>query len=467
MSKSVNLKFLLVFDLLVETEDEFTDSFLIKNLKHNPKKRYEYRAPPHLFSLICEHFKNEGFEIQTDILKRPILSDLYRTKIRSSIKLRGYQQESYDLFFKNKGRGVIVLPTAAGKTVIGLKIIEGLQQKTLVVVPTKNLLYQWIESLTKYTSLTKDMIGQLGDKIKEIKEITVTTYDSARLNINLLRKEFSLLVLDECHHSVAEETTKVLEGFPAKHRLGLTATPERTDERESILFHLIGPKIAVTRASELSKQGYVAEFELKTIKVQLTDEEREKYNELMSIYKTYLRQRNIQIRSPRDYERFLIFRVNIDPQAKEAVDAHRKARNLVFSSRAKLNKVEKLLEKHSQDHVILFSEFNEMVYTVSRRNLIPAITHETKTSERKKILKKFTNGKYTKIITGKVLDEGFDVQKANVGIIISGTSVARQFVQRLGRLLRPKEGKAVLYELVTPDTLESKTATRRKKTEMI
>ncbi len=108
-----------------------------------------------------------------------------------------------------------------------------------------------------------------------------------------------------------------------------------------------------------------------------------------------------------------------------------------------------------------------MVYTVSRRNLIPAITHETKTSERKKILKKFTNGKYTKIITGKVLDEGFDVQKANVGIIISGTSVARQFVQRLGRLLRPKEGKAVLYELVTPDTLESKTATRRKKTEMI
>ncbi|MCG3255253.1 MAG: ATP-dependent helicase, partial [Candidatus Heimdallarchaeota archaeon] len=229
----------------------------------------------------------------------------------------------------------------------------------------------------------------------------------------------------------------------------------------------IGSPIKVASVSDLSKKGYVAEYEQMTIKVPLDKEERETYNKLMATYRDYLRKRNIQIRTPEDYERYLIFRVNQDHEAKEALDAHRMARNLVFSSKAKLSKIEEILVKHQEDHIIIFSEFNDMVYDISRRHLIPAITHETKSAERSDILQKFSRGTYSKIVTGKVLDEGWDCGNVNVGIIVSGTGQARQFIQRLGRILRPKEGKAILYELVTPESLETGTVRRRKQSDVI
>ena len=311
------------------------------------------------------------------------------------------------------------------------------------------------------------MIGQLGDQIKEIREITVTTYDSARLNINTLRKDFNLLIFDEAHHSAAKETLKVLRGLPAENRLGLTATPDRSDKGEELLFELIGKPIIVAKVSDLAENGYVADYQLKTLKVPLDDDERIQYEEHMKTYRGYLRKRNIQIRSPRDYERFLVFRVNQDPEAKAALDAHRRARTLVFSSKSKLRKVEELLNQHEQDQVIIFSEFNDMVYLLSRKHLIPAITHETKSSEREIILSKFSDGIYSKLITGRVLDEGWDCGSVNVGIIVSGTGQARQFIQRLGRILRPKEDDAILYELVSPETLETGTVKRRKKSDVI
>ncbi|GAH77507.1 unnamed protein product, partial [marine sediment metagenome] len=232
---------------------------------------------------------------------------------------------------------------------IGLKIIEELKQKTLIIVPTKNLLHQWIDHLSKYTSLSKDMVGQVGDNVKEIKEITVTTYDSARLNLNLFRKTFNLVILDEAHHAAAKETIKVLEGLPAKYRLGLTATPDRSDKGEELLFKYIGNPILVAKISDLADNGFIAKYQLKTVKVPLTAEERIQYDKNMGIYRGYLRKRNIKIRSPEDYERYLIFRVNQDIEAKEALDAHRIARNIVYSSQSKLEKIEELLEKHSLD----------------------------------------------------------------------------------------------------------------------
>ena len=311
------------------------------------------------------------------------------------------------------------------------------------------------------------MIGQLGDQVRDIKDITVTTYDSARLNINELRKVFNFVIFDEAHHAGAKETLKVLEGLPSAYRLGLTATPDRSDKAEEILFDLIGKPIKVARVSDLAENGYIAKYQHQAIKVPLDQEEKELYNKYMGVYRGYLRSRNIQIRTPEDYERYLIFRVNQDFEAKEALDAHRKARTLVFSSNSKLRKVEELLLKHKNDQVIIFSEFNDMVYDISRRHLIPAITHETKSSERQAILRKFNIGEYSKIVTGRVLDEGWDCGNVNVGIIVSGTGQARQFIQRLGRILRPKEGEAVLYELVTPETLEAGTAKRRKESDVI
>ena len=467
MPTEVKIFFRVAFDLILESDQKIEDREVLTYLKANPKKEKEYRALPINYFKIIQILEKKNIKINSSILQDTSLSHVYQSKFKVRLELREYQEQALDEFLQNDGKGIIILPTAAGKTIIGLKAIEKLKQKTVIVVPTKNLLYQWIEHLKKYSSLTRDMIGQLGDQIREIKEITVTTYDSARLNINLLRKNFNFIILDEAHHAGAKETLKVLKGLPSAYRLGLTATPDRSDRGEELLYKLIGSPIKVASVSDLSKKGYVAEYEQMTIKVPLDEEERETYDKLMAIYRDYLRKRNIQIRTPEDYERYLIFRVNQDHEAKEALDAHRMARNLVFSSKAKLSKIEEILVKHQEDHIIIFSEFNDMVYDISRRHLIPAITHETKSAERSDILQKFSRGAYSKIVTGKVLDEGWDCGNVNVGIIVSGTGQARQFIQRLGRILRPKEGKAILYELVTPESLETGTVRRRKQSDVI
>ena len=467
MSIEVNIRFKLAFDLILETSQRIEDKNLLKYIKSNPKKENEYRASPHNYQKILRILETGDYSVESSILEAPYLSEKYIKKMQVKLTLRDYQDRALKEFFDNKCMGIIVLPTAAGKTIIGLKAIERLQQKTIIVVPTKNLLHQWIEHLTKYTSLHKDLIGQLGDNVKDVKEITVTTYDSARLNINELRKHFNFAIFDEAHHAGAKETLKVLEGLPSAYRLGLTATPDRSDKAEEILFELIGKPIKVARVSDLSENGFIAKYKHQVIKVPLDKTEKELYNKYMGIYRGYLRSRNIKIKTPEDYERYLIFRVNQDFEAKEALDSHRKARNLVFSSSAKLRRVEDLLQKHAEDQVIIFSEFNDMVYEISRKHLIPAITHETKSSERQTILRKFNSGEYSKIVTGRVLDEGWDCGNVNVGIIVSGTGQARQFIQRLGRILRPKEGEALLYELVSPETLEAGTAKRRKESDVI
>jgi superfamily II DNA or RNA helicase len=467
MTQNIKIRFGLAFDLILESEKKVEDLDLLKHIKANPKKENEYRAPPHKYDMLCKMLENKGYNIDSSILIDPSLSEAYKTKFKTKLDLRDYQNEAIDEFLSNNGRGVVILPTAAGKTLIGLKAIEKLSEKAVIVVPTINLLYQWMDHISKYTSLTRDMIGQLGDQVKEIKEITVTTYDSARLNINLLRKTFNLLIFDEAHHGAAKETLKVLEGLPAKYRLGLTATPDRSDKGEEFLFKLIGEPIIVAKVSDLAKDGYVANYKLKSIKVPLDDEESILYDKYMEIYRGYLRRRKIQIKTPQDYERYLIFRVNQDAEAKEALDAHRNARTLVFSSKSKLRRIEKILQDHEGDKIIIFSEFNDMVYQISRNHLIPAITHEIKSGEREDILGKFSKGEYSKIVTGKVLDEGWDCGSVNVGVIVSGTGQARQFIQRLGRILRPKEGEAILYELVSPETLEAGTVKRRRKSEVM
>ncbi|MHA1852349.1 MAG: DEAD/DEAH box helicase [Candidatus Heimdallarchaeaceae archaeon] len=465
--KEVMFKIGTAFDLIIQTSEEIIEKEILRYVKKNPRKENEYRAAPYLYGNLVLLFEKYNYSISRKILEESELSSQYLRYLKLTLELRSYQRHALDLFKVNQYRGMIVLPTAAGKTIIALQAIIQLKQRSLIIVPTLNLLYQWKDYLSKYLSLPGSLIGQVGDNIKEIKDITVTTYDSARLNLNIWRKQFNFLVLDECHHAAAEETIKILEGSPAIYRMGLTATPKRSDERDELLTKLIGPPIVVTKITELSKKGYVANYRVETIKVPLEDSEQEEYERLINIYQEYLKSHNIRIKSPRDFERYLIFRVNRDPQAKEALDAHRKARNLVFSSNAKLKVIDQLLEKHKEEQIILFSEFNDMVYTISKRYFIPAITHEIKTKEREEILKKFSKGEYTKLVTGRVLDEGWDCGSVSVGIIVSGTGQARQFIQRLGRLLRAKKEEAVLYELVTPKTLESRTVQRRKKAEVI
>src|SRR5262249_46806173 len=146
-------------------------------------------------------------------------------------------------------------------------------------------------------------------------------------------------------------------------------------------------------------------------------------------------------------------------EGRRAMAAYRRQRELAFCAPAKLTYVEHLLDRHRLDRTILFTQDNATCYGVSRRFLVPAITHQTKVRERSEILQRFADGSYGAVVTSKVLNEGVDIPAASVAIVISGSGSVREHVQRLGRILRKQDGKrATLYELVTADTSESYTS---------
>ena len=168
MPIEVFIRFRLAFDLILEASQKIEDANLLRYLKANPKKENEYRASPHNYQRILQIIQNGDYILKSSILENSKLSENYIKRIKLKLKLRDYQNEALDEFLENGGMGIIILPTAAGKTIIGIKAIEKLQQKTIIIVPTKNLLYQWVEHLTKYTSLSRELIGQLGDQIREV-----------------------------------------------------------------------------------------------------------------------------------------------------------------------------------------------------------------------------------------------------------------------------------------------------------
>jgi superfamily II DNA or RNA helicase len=158
----------------------------------------------------------------------------------------------------------------------------------------------------------------------------------------------------------------------------------------------------------------------------------------------------------------LLRRSGFDPAARQALAAQRKARMLALNAEAKIGAVETLLKQHTADKVIIFSEFNVLVDAISKRLLLPSITYRTASEERKATLAAFRGGAYTKLVTGRVLNEGVDVPDANVAIVVSGNSTPREYIQRLGRVLRPKPGEAVLYEVITRGTAEEHSSRRRR-----
>ncbi len=168
------------------------------------------------------------------------------------------------------------------------------------------------------------------------------------------------------------------------------------------------------------------------------------------------------MRSGTDYERFLIWRSGNDPAAREALLAHQAARKIALSASGKLNVVARLLERHSADRVLIFSEYNSLVHTIGSQFCLPTVTHKTPAAERKAVLDGFRSGRFSKLATGRVLNEGVDLPDANVAIILSGSATKREFIQRLGRVLRPKVTEAVLYEVVTEETTEEGISRRRQ-----
>jgi superfamily II DNA or RNA helicase len=413
-----------------------------------------FRTMALYYKEISDFLRTSSFDF-----KDHVLNLVPCTELQSSIRLRDYQKQALDTWTANDKRGVIVLPTGSGKTLVGIKAISMLNTPTLVVAPTLDLVEQWRSRLKEEF---KTEVGILGGGERDIKALTVSTYDSAYLHAERLGNKFGLIIFDEVHHLPTEGYRNIAEMFASPYRMGLTATFEREDGLHKELNRLVGGKVFEKRLTELIGE-HLSPFRIQKMAVELTEEEKEEYLENRRIFSDYLSANNLYMRNPNDFQK-LIMRSGRDPEARRALLARNKARDIAFNSISKVHKLSEILREHRDGKVFIFTEHNKLAHRISREFLIPSITYKTIRRERIDILDRFRSGIYRAVVTSRVLDEGIDVPDADVGIILSGTGSERAFIQRLGRILRKKDGKdAVLYEIVSADTSEVNTSRKRKK----
>jgi superfamily II DNA or RNA helicase len=424
-----------------------------------PYGRYDaltqrYVAPAFRYREIVEHLESQGVDFRDEASLSLAVSGL-----SSSIVLRDYQEEALVSWGSAGHRGVVVLPTGAGKTVVALKAIEELGEATLVVVPTLVLVDQWRRRLEEDLGVE---VGVLGGGSSDVRALTVATYDSASLRAESIGNLFSFLVFDEVHHLPASSYRRIGLMYTAPHRLGLTATLAREDGAHVSLMELVGRVVYEMGVDDLAGV-HLSDYTVQTVNVPLSPEEQLEYDRSYSQYRGFLQSRGIRIRSAADYQRF-VMRTGRDPEARRALLARNRAMDIAQNSASKVGYLKNLLASNPEMKSLVFTRHNRLVYRISREMLIPAITHQTPKQERVEVLEGFMSGRYMRVVTSQVLDEGVDVPDASLAVILSGTGSSRQFIQRLGRVLRKKGDKqARLVELVSQGTAETRQSRRRKR----
>ena len=368
-----------------------------------------------------------------------------------------HQLDAVEEWWNQGQQGVVVLPTGSGKTFVAQLIMQKVSRSSFIVTPTLDLMHQWY-SLLGASFDTK--VGLLGGGEYDIQPVTVSTYDSAFLHMERIGNRFGLLIFDECHHLPGPSYSLAAEMAMAPFRLGLTATPERADGGERLYESLIGPIVYRREIKELAGD-YLSDYETILLRVQLSDNERTEYDQEREIYRTFLKQNHISFSRPGGWGEFLA-KSSRSSEGRRAFQAYRRQKEIAQASGAKLRLLEKLLHRHRFDRVLIFTNDNKTVYAISREFLIPAITHQTKVKERARLLAGLNEGDFPFLVTSKVLNEGVDIPKANVAIVLSGSGSVREHVQRLGRILRRGENKeALLYEVITDETAEAWVSQRR------
>jgi superfamily II DNA or RNA helicase len=424
-----------------------------------PGLRYDFRtkvfrAEAIWYRTLVEQLRKQGISY-TDCARayEPVPWELQVSKEAFPHQIEGLQA-----WWRAGGRGVVVLPTGTGKTHLANLAIEKAGRPTLVITPTIDLLNQWYDELVMSFGVE---VGLLGGGYYDIQPLTVTTYDSAYQNMERLGNRFGLIVFDECHHLPGPTFGFAATSAIAPYRLGLTATPERADLAHTHTDVLIGPIVYRREITQLKGQ-FLADYRVIRLYVSLGAEERDRYEQARDFYRAFVRQAGIDMRQPDGWSKFL-YAASRSPEGRKAFQAYREQRRIALAAPAKLNLLARLLDRHSGDRVIIFTHDNATVYTIARQFLVPVITHQTKTKERREVLLKFNQGTYPIVATSKVLNEGVNVPEANVAIILSGSGSVREHVQRLGRILRKAGDKeAILYEVISRGTVEEFTSNRRR-----
>lgn len=415
------------------------------------------RAPAMYYSSIIEYLKTSDITYQDyvlDLLPSPHLE-------AKGVMPRDYQQRALENWVAAGMKGCIVLPTGSGKTIVGMKAIERVNSSSLVVVPTLDLMDQWVSVLTKHFGIE---IGRLGGGDDELKGITVSTYDSAYIRASSIGNLFSLVIFDEVHHLPSPGYRSIAEQLASPYRMGLTATIEREDDLHKELPKLVGGVVYQASPNALAVKSHLASYEVERRYVEMLPDELEEYRKSYNSFLHCIKKMRFRMNARNSFQK-LIMLSGRSKVAREALLARNRAMKVAFNSRAKFEELKDILSENRDMKTIIFTQHNSLVHDISNKFLIPFITHKTKKDERTDVLAGFRDGRFRAIVTSKVLDEGVDVPDAELGIIVSGTGSSREYIQRLGRLLRPKENDkgAKLIEIVSMDTREIGTSTRRKR----
>lgn len=378
-------------------------------------------------------------------LQAPLVPRTHQSAAISAWKSAGY-------------RGVVSLPTGAGKTVLAVMCMSALGRPTLICVPTIDLMHQWRGVLQKFFAVE---VGMLGGGSQEVKDVTVATYDSAAIHAERLGPKFGLVIFDECHHLPAPGYSLIAVSSIAPFRLGLSATVERSDGGEQLLYDLVGDLVFEGRFGELEEKT-LAPYRVVQIEVDMTATELAQYQAARNVYKNFLRQARINFSDGNGWAQFVTLSAR-SAQGRAAMQAFREQKRLAHAASNKLGELWRILQMHKGQRVIVFTDENSLAYNIGRQFFVPVLTHHTKAVERTRILEAFKSGEITVIATSKVLNEGVDVPEASVGVVLSGSGTVREHVQRLGRILRHKDGKnAVLYEIISRGTSEKYVNQRRR-----
>lgn len=416
-------------------------------LKYNKGKKV-FETYPYYYNFLKTRFEENGLKVKDLELKVKDVNINFRGELRE------YQKEALDVWLE-KGSGVIALPTGAGKTVIGIGAIAYVKKSALVVTFTKVQMMQWRDSILRFTDVEKSMVGLYYSGEKNVKPITVTTYHTAYRHMGELADKFEVLVIDEAHHLPADKFKVIALSSFASKRLALSATPVREDGKHEELFKLMGGLIYFKTPQELIQKGFLAPFEIIQVKVELTPQEKLEYNKLLNKFRSLAKGRKVS--------QLLELVKKGEEDAVEAIKVYNELKKLTNLAKKKVEKVKEIVEKEKGNKILIFTQYVEQAEEIA--NLLKAflITGKMSKSERERVLSVFKGIKSGVLVLTTVGDEGLDIPDANVGIIVTGTGSRRQFIQRLGRLLRPSNGKkARLYELVTKGTAEEYQAVKRK-----
>ncbi|HJH25908.1 MAG TPA: helicase [Methanophagales archaeon] len=354
----------------------------------------------------------------------------------NSFQLRDYQKDAVDMFYcageRTGGSGVIVLPCGSGKTIIGLGTMAEISSHTLIVVTNNISVRQWRDELLSKTNTKEADIGEFTGRVKEIKPITITTYqmlthrrtkDSPLHNLKIFTEHnWGLIIYDEVHILPAP-VFRATTAIQARRRLGLTATLVREDGKEDDVFALIGPKRYDVPWKTLESRGYIAEAICTVYRVPLSSEEELKY-------------------------------AHADKRAKFRIAAE---------NQRKKELVCELLDNHAGESILIIGQFISQLERLAKSLDLPIITGKTRHDERERLYDEFRRGRINILVVSKVANFAVDLPDASVMIQISGTFGSRQEeAQRLGRILRPKEHTSHFYTLVSKGTVEQTFGTNRQ-----